>query len=76
MKSDSQSLEFDRHQPKGRKTPIVAVRSKSDRTLLGTIAWFGRWRQFCFWPEPHTTFNVGCMQDIEAIIGVLREERA
>lgn len=74
--SNSQYLDFVRDQPPERKTPIVVVRSKSSGTVLGTIAWFGRWRQFCFWPKADTVFNVGCMADIQAKIAELRAERS
>lgn len=62
--SNSEYLTFERQQPTDRKTPIVLVRSKSSGVVLGTIKWFGRWRQFCLWPEPSTIFNAGCMADI------------
>lgn len=32
---------------------------------LGAIQWFGRWRQYAFFPEAETVFNRGCLQDIE-----------
>ena len=47
-----------------RKTRVVEVRSVSSDTLLGTIAWFGAWRQYTFWPQRETTFNVDCMKTI------------
>jgi len=71
----SEYLDFVRLDTPGRKTPIVEIRSKSSRALLGQIKWYGAWRQFCFWPEPKTIFNVGCMNDIEAHIAELRAER-
>lgn len=58
-----------------RKTPIVQVRSRSNEALLGTIRWFGQWRQFCFYPQPLTIFNAGCMKDIQVEIAGLMEER-
>ena len=73
--AESRYLEFVRDQPRDRKTPIVVVRAKSDGTVLGSISWFGRWRQFCFWPKSNTVFNAGCMTDIQGKIAELHAER-
>lgn len=53
---------------KSGKTLIFHVKSKSSGTLLGTIKWYGAWRQYCFYPEPSTIFNRGCLKDIENYI--------
>lgn len=72
----SQYLLFERQPPPpGRKTPIVLVRSRSIGAVLGEIRWFGRWRQFCFYPEPMTVFNAGCMSEIQKVIRELMAER-
>lgn len=47
-----------------RKTDVWLVRATRDYALLGTIKWFGRWRQYTFWPEPGTTFNPDCLRAI------------
>jgi hypothetical protein len=57
------------------KTKIVSVCSRSSGELLGEIRWFGRWRQYCFYPERGTIFNHGCMGDICAHIEGLRQAR-
>lgn len=77
MTVTSQYLRFERQAPIGpvRKTPIVNVLSRTSGELLGMIKWYGAWRQFCFYPEPTTIFNLGCMADIGAQIGELMEER-
>ena len=67
-------LTFTRTQVQGRKTDIVFVR-KRDWTQLGQIKWFGRWRQFCFFPEPETTFNRKCLSEIDVEIEALMAER-
>ena len=33
------------------------VFSESSGDRLGTIRWFGRWRQYAFYPEPETLYN-------------------
>ena len=50
--------------PTSRKTAIYSCLSNSDNTVLGTVKWFSRWRQFCFFPEPQTIFNRSCTADI------------
>jgi hypothetical protein len=42
--------------------------------LLGTIAWYGAWRQFCLYPALGTVFNNGCLNDIQAKIAELKAE--
>jgi hypothetical protein len=68
-------LVFMREDVPGRKTARVWVTSKRSGSTLGQIAWHGPWRQYCFWPERNTLFNVGCMDDIKAKIGELMAER-
>jgi hypothetical protein len=73
--SNSRYLVFERIDRAERKTPIIRVLSRSSGIALGTIAWYGAWRQFCFYPEPRTIFNVGCMADISEAIAALKAER-
>jgi len=72
---DNPYLEFEELWPEGRKTAIVGVYSKSHGMRLGQIMWWGRWRQYCFFPDGHTIFNVGCMETIMARIDELMERR-
>ena len=48
------------------KTSVWAVRSKNGAALLGHIKWFGRWRRYCFFPEPETAFDEKCLREIAA----------
>lgn len=57
------------------RTRIVSVRSRSSGDGLGQIRWFGRWRQYCFYPAPETIFNHGCLEDINAHIKKLMTAR-
>lgn len=57
------------------KTQIYDVISKQHGDLLGTIAWFGRWRQYTFFPQPKTTFNSRCLVDIHLFIDQLMDAR-
>lgn len=71
---ESRYLEFDRIGWTG-KTDVWNVLSKSQSSVLGQIKWFGRWRQYCFWPSPNTIFNPECMTDISKVIKELMARR-
>ena len=68
----SEYLEFSitGHKP---KTKIYGVWSKKSGGILGEIKWFGRWRQYAFFPRPETIFNTECLNDIISYIEVLRK---
>lgn len=57
------------------KTKVVTVVSNGSQVKLGTIAWFGRWRQYAFFPEAETVWNPGCLDSIQAQIERLMAER-
>jgi hypothetical protein len=50
--------------PPERKTRIVTVRNRRSKTALGELKWYGPWRQYCFFPQSYTIFNVTCMARI------------
>ena len=54
------------------KTQVIKVMSKLHGNRLGVIKWFGRWRQYGFFPEPETVFNIECLNDIQSYIKGLR----
>lgn len=35
---------------------------------IGVIRWFGRWRQYCFFPNDQTVFHHGCLSDIAKFV--------
>ncbi len=67
-------LEFELVEKKP-KTDVYSVNSISSGFKLGTIKWFGSWRQYCFFPNGETVFNQGCMKDIQDFMGNLMEIR-
>ena len=48
------------YQPKTRRW---VIRDRHDG-VLGWVKWFGRWRQYCFYPTTDTVFNNGCLRNI------------
>jgi hypothetical protein len=67
------SVEQSDHQPKGGKTTRWRVMSNHG-DQLGTVAWFGRWRQYTFDPVPQSTFNRECLLDIAAYLERVNKE--
>ena len=56
------------------KTWVYQVNSRKQGSELGYIKWFPRWRQYAFFPEPETTFSVGCLRDVAKLIHLLMDE--
>ncbi len=48
----------------GIKTHVWECVSNSSGAVLGTVRWYGAWRQYCFFPEANTIFNKTCMENI------------
>jgi hypothetical protein len=38
------------------------------QVLIGEIKWFGRWRQYAFFPATACVFSEGCMTEIATFI--------
>lgn len=72
----SQYLRFDRDTSRpDLKTEVWTVSAERDGSLLGRIKWFGRWRQYAFFPEQGTVFNPDCMDSINGVIRSLMRRR-
>lgn len=56
------------------KTHVVQVVNRKNKVLLGTIKWYGSWRQYCFYPESNKIFNRNCLSDIESVIRYMNAE--
>ena len=67
----SKYLEFNTLEQKP-KTKVIEIISKRGRERLGIIKWFPGWRQYAFFPEVDTIFNVECLNDITFFIRGLR----
>lgn len=46
------------------KTRRWHVRARENSVLLGVIQWFGRWRQYAFFPAGETVFERQCLRDL------------
>jgi len=57
-------IQFSEHPQPKRKTMVWAVVSIYDKTLLGYIGWFPRFRKFSFFPQKDTVYEEVCLRDI------------
>ena len=72
MKTQYQYIYFTKVEDKP-KTSVWYCVGQNNNDLLGIVKWYRPWRQYCFFPEPNTVFNVGCHKDIDDFIGQLRK---
>jgi len=49
-----------------KKTLIWECRNNISLDALGSVKWYGPWRQYCFFPneEAPVVFNGGCLADV------------
>ena len=58
-----------------RKTRVYNILSKRG-DALGSIRWYGPWRQYCLMPHKLTVWSAGCLVDVQDFLGKLKAERA
>lgn len=49
--------------------------NKSSGFNLGTIQWYGAWRQYTFIPEYGSEYNNGCLDSISGFLTRLSKEK-
>ncbi len=57
------------------KTNVYSVMSRRHGTNLGVVKWYPSWRQYAFFPSDETVFNAECLENVEAFLVHLMEER-
>ena len=72
LKTDYQYLIFVEVPNPGRKTSVWECRNKNSQTVLGTVSWYGPWRQYCYFPSIQAVYSAGCLQDITHFINQLK----
>ena len=50
------------------KTEIHGVFSALHGDRLGTVRWYGAWRQYAFYPEPETIWNRDCLREVAGFL--------
>ena len=73
----SKWLRFEEMPPlPGRKTKCWLVTARQGGDILGEVRWFGRWRQYAFYPRPNTIFAGSCFTDLAEFTAAVRQVRA
>ena len=57
------------------KTNVWNIFNNKSHDVLGGIAWYGPWRQYCFYAKEGAVFNAGCLEDIQHFIEKIMAER-
>lgn len=60
-------FKYEGDSPSG-KTKYFAVMATDGEILLGRIAWYSKWRKYCFWPFMDTLYEQDCLRDIATFI--------
>ena len=58
-----------------KKTEQIIISNIHHNQTIGHILWYGKWRQYCFFPFGDTIWNKDCLDDINAVIKDLMELR-
>lgn len=58
-----------------RKTKLFEVSSLYDDSKLGTIKWYGGWRQYVFEPCQDTRWSWDCLQELSSFIKMIIDAR-
>ena len=61
--------------PSNGKMKIIDIVNINHQKVIGQIKWFGRWRQYCFFPCEETVWNKTYMEDVYEVMNDLMEER-
>lgn len=58
-----------------KKTKVYEVFETRSGDMIGSIYWWGRWRQYVFEPDEGTIWSWDCLKAISDFIKELMEER-
>jgi hypothetical protein len=51
------------------KTQVWRIRANADDMMvLGQVRWYGRWRQYVFFPSGHTLWNPDCLDEVSTFV--------
>ena len=53
---------------KSGKTQVYTVYNSRSGERIGTVKWFGRWRQYTFLPDVDSVYSAGCLRDVADFI--------
>lgn len=56
------------------KTKRFVIRNNNSQQIIGTVNWYGAWRQYCFSPAYQTIWNNDCLNIIKEFLDNLKKE--
>ena len=71
----SKWLIFSLYENTGKTLKYEVLTKDTASIKLGEVRWFGRWRQYAFFPNFETVFEKQCMRDITNFLETLMNER-
>jgi len=71
----TQYLIFEDQEIPKKKTKVINVVNINADEVIGVIKWYGPWRQYCFFPEFDTVWNITCLTDVNDVIQKLMQDR-
>lgn len=74
METRFEFIHFSQLGSTGKTTMWACYNNRSDGNL-GTVRWYGPWRQYCFLPAPDCVFSSGCLKDIDTFVDQLMAAR-
>lgn len=71
-------IEFKLLERKGKvtgSTDVYQVIGVKTQEILGTISWYGPWRQYVFWPHDNTVWSADCLTTVDGFLCGLMDAR-
>jgi len=59
----------------GRKTQDFVIVNRNAKIVIGTIKWYGPWRQYCFYPVSDTVWSAGCLEGVFEFLNEVKQTR-
>jgi len=75
LNMNSKWITFNLYEDTGKTKKFNVLTKDTTPIKLGEVKWFGRWRQYSFFPEPSTVFEKQCLGNIIDFINSLMQER-
>ena len=66
------TVQTTEHPPVGRKTRDYPIVNKKSGGMIGTIYWYGHWRQFCFEASQSTVWSAECLKHLQEAVAVAK----
>lgn len=73
MTKETKYLRFVDWGNPGKRTKHISVENPKSQAGLGSIRWYGPWRQYAFEPYMSTVYDNECLRDIALVLDELNE---